>query len=482
MSVVFISILGTLISLSAGTAKKISTTQVAINTADIADRFGQFIVQNQALTRDIDNDGFLELPEQWCLPNSALTPNPEDCDPVTTPGFIPDTAEFTPIRNTLAKDAHEQDFRICSVDIGTQDSWPLRSASQTPYTEFKDILNEPIFAIISLGPNGELNTTCDNALAKNPGGDDQVRVLTYAEVHHGQIANRLQLVRNEIPECTATQALEVQLDELTGQYGWTCKDNYMPYATQDLPDCNIYERVVVNEDGEFECKELQDIGGFIAENISLSRIASPVCRKGYKLTDLISVSPEKELQLRCSRLASYPAGIGSPTEDVILPAPTGNSCNAANAKPDNLLVRYRARDGSSPCLNMPVAFVAQAGCDANDTIVFDVDSFLCFDSSLTARISSVCLEDEYAEFTTVEGVVQCKKYNERNNWIIPRADINGCNINDIIVGESITDTNNKYYCKTPDELLATVAPAASCGVNELVIWDAAVNKFKCVAN
>ncbi len=481
MSVVFISILGTLISLSAGTAKKISTTQIAINTADIAERFDQFIVQNQALTRDIDNDGFLELPEQWCLPNSALTPNPEDCDPVW-PGFVPDTVEFSSIRNTLVKDAYQQDFRICSFDIGDQTSHPLRLPGNSNPSKFTDILNDPVFAIISLGPDGLLETDCPNAVAKDPIGDDQVRVLTYAEVHHGQIANRLQLVRNEIPECTATQALEVQLDELTGEYSWVCKDNYMPYATQDLPDCNIYERVVVNEDGEFECKELQDIGGFIAENISLSRIASPICRKGYKLADLISVSPEKELQLRCSRLGSYPVGIGAPTEDVILPAPTGNSCNAANAKPGNFLVRYRARDGSSPCLNMPEAFVAQAGCNGDDTIVFDVDSFLCFDSSLTARISSVCLEDEYAEFTTVEGVVQCKKYNERNNWIIPRAEINGCNVNDIIVGESITDTNNKYYCKTPDELLATVAPAASCGVNELVIWDAATDKFKCVAN
>lgn len=480
--VISVSILGSLISLSANTAKKIGVTQTYVNNDNVADRLAAYLITHAA--RDIDADNILELPPAWYALDRAL---PGEGEPTwnyqNTPGYLPNTPEVASIRATLGLDAARNPFRVCSSDIGTQGSVG-RTPGLVDITDMTNVMRQPIFAIISTGNNATLQTNCQYAYVNRPLGDDRVKVITYAELIDNQYSNRLTLFRDNPPSCTATQSLEfVETVSETGDpsLGWICRDNYMPLATQPLPNCTGAERLVVNANRLFECRRIERVAYLVPETVSLNQLAAPICRRGYQINSASTYiqGGQTALTFNCARLASYGDEVGGASENLNVGVPD-TSCGMT-APADKFVGMYRGRDGIMRCTGMPLTMLAGSGCSATNRIVYDRGQILCFDSaySLLNR-HSLCAANQYPEYETITGTMTCRDGSSSiaRNWIVPYSDVNpigNCTVGGIVLGDA-----NRFYCAHPDDFLKMITPDSSCGANEYLTWSTITHKFLCI--
>ncbi|TAH32669.1 MAG: hypothetical protein EYC62_07995 [Alphaproteobacteria bacterium] len=486
-----VAMLGTLITLTAGLAQKVGTTQSDLNTKKNIDRLAEYILANKI--SNIDGDRYLELPRMYY---TKTQPNPEGDTQQweqSAMGFIEPLLttinnQEVDLRDTIGKDAYGRDFRICSINL--QDIVPPYVANGRREVQANTtlLMKQSVFAIISYGQNGTPEYTCNYALNETPvnGSDDQIRLIKYGEVLEHANANRRALLHNGVPTCTALQTLEytnVQDGDgnATGEHSWNCRDNYMNFVNQDysshgLRRCLDSQRLALNADGTLGCRVVDQLANQVPENINMGRLAAGICYRGYAIGALSSVANDN-YSFRCDRLSSYGDEIGPPSVSLSIPL-LASSCDF-QASGGQFKALYQSRDGTLRCLGMPSSLLSGSNCSGRPYIVFDRGKLFCFAGNLSFEVKQTCQPNQILEFQTVTNNTQCLESNntqEPRNWIIPYSDTRtSCRAGDFIMHDG---TN--YVCLDRFELLTRVTPSSSCNGHQMVSWDETNKKFKCI--
>ncbi len=492
-----VAMLGTLIALTAGMAQKVGVTQQGVNSISAADKLAKYILNNKI--QNIDDDEYLELPriqENMEGEDQDDNENNGNWSEELNSGFIEPlnvtvNGSTVDLRNTLGKDAFGNYFKFCSVNIQTN-TMPLANTGRREVfkANIPIAIRQIVFVIISGGEDGIVQTTdCTATITLGTpasGSDDRVKLIRYGDVLEQKYGRRLELLSDEIPNCAADKSLEY-IPDANGGFTWSCTDKYMGFVKQltdlynpgtgrhNFDACSPAQRLSLDDQGRLTCRSIDALANQIPEDVNMSRLAAGLCRRGYYV-DGLSISSGK-YNFNCHRMASYGAEIGDVTETSSM---TENAASCAiSVNGDQFKARFRGRDGIVRCIAMPRSIISSGDCAAKPLIFYDRGLMLCFNAG-GSGMSSVqhCQANEVLQFQTITNQVRCiaLQTEERRDWIIPYSSTRpSCHNTDYVMNDG---TN--YVCMTREELLGYVAPTAVCSNYQMIAWDEASKKMKCI--
>jgi hypothetical protein len=489
--VVVLMAIGGAVTLAVRTADRVEQTQAVLNTQQIQKKLAEYIVNN--LVRDVENDGFLDLPEQWYLPNQRVPLGPDQSfDPNDEPGYLSENI----IPNELSHDSQNRPFRICS--------YKFEGASQFHATGLTTNINEQTaLAIIS---TSELypQFTCRTLASTNRSiiqTKDNILFLTYGEVLNAQIRKRMAMVTSTIPECTTAQILQFTYNEQTNTGAWTCGDAILPFAANPLPaNCVAGSRVSLNADNTFQCRDfskINNIGGAAQTAIPLDRIATSLCPYGYQAANFRRVnlgdsSPLAQRQVTCNRIYGPEVGAALSMTQVYN-VRRGSCSNAEFSNINNagfhFPILYLARDGVLECLatkhdNVPTAPAVNlrtglegAGFVLSGNVPFVYDRGRLLPNNAGTNGWSACNVGTslHYNFSNTSKQMSCQAQTGEGfgQYAAPNSN-QPCTAGSVIMRQG-----GQISCVTREAFLTSIAPAQSCTGSQYISWSTATGRFFC---
>ena len=527
MMVVGVAVLGSILTVSSNTAKKLNVAQNVVNSQNTAEKLAAYLINNTA--RDLDGDGFLELPPQIDPLGSSRQSSDPAYDP-EYPGLLPTIGAF----DSLRRDANGVEFRICSANMGPSNAAPPPQYNFAFYFQYVTTtpadqnLDKNIFAVIGAGPDGKFEDNICSDLIRSPdpyiNGDDKVRLITYAEVYNAQIQSRQAAVKDDIVQnpvdCNKPESRYFTPDNPynsnyiytlefvpahtagvndTDQAKWRCVPKFNALAGQYLPGCTAAERlsVVVDENGKYNytCTSLEQVGNNAMENFDIAKMASSFCPRGYNFTGISAIlrGPGgngnirniQSLSIDCTRMASAGAEFGANAQSRTYVF--SNTCAATPPAGKTMLI-YLRRDGMAACTPVPVntlkktptPVLPERDCAPTDINFYNQTGVICFapDTNQLVNTKNICGINESLRYNSETRAIECVPSANSKKWVMPmRSDGSQCQTGDVIIYDSSV---NGHICRAPQYVMDLVKPTAACTNTQMVSWDRVNKRFKCI--
>lgn len=497
--VVVLMAIGGAVTLAVRTADRVEQTQTVLNTQQIQKKLADYIVNN--LVRDSDNDGLLDLPEQWAMDQAGncLTPPTANYDPNEMPGCLPTNMGIPQI---LTKDANNKPFRLCLFKFSNDQDATFPN-NPTGTTGTRDTIAQSIaLAIYSTNSNlpergcfeirDQAANSTDTLQTK-----DQILFLTYGEVLNAQIRKRMAMVTSTIPECTPAQILQFTYNEQTNTGTWTCTDALLPFAANPLPaNCVAGSRVLLKSDNTFECRDfsqINNIGGQAQTAIPLDRIATSLCPYGYQAANFRRVnlgdsSPLAQRQVTCNRIYGQEVGT-APILTQVYNVRQGSCSNAELTNVNNTAahfpILYLARDGVLECLptqhaTTPAAPAVNlraglegAGFTLSGNVPYVYDRGRLLPNNAGTNGWSACNVGFSLHYNFTTKQMSCQAGEEFGQYAAPNSN-QPCTAGSIIMRQG-----GQISCVTKEAFLTSIAPAQSCTSGQYVTWNTGTGRFVC---